>query len=80
MNESNIWKKISWYCNGFFGRDDYYDKIIVYETETAICCKYVDGWNELTVANFEDEREKRWCIHQWGQWKSMYQDRWILSN
>lgn len=81
--ETNVWKIIKWFCNWFFGRDDYEDKVIVYETEKAICCKYLDEewrWCYLTVANFEDEREKNWCIHQWEQWKSMFQDKWYMSN
>lgn len=81
--KSNIWKVIKWYCNWYFGRDDYGDKIIVYENEKSICCMHLDkesyGTN-LTVANFENEREKRWCIHQWEQWKSMFQDKWYMSN
>lgn len=61
---SNIWKVIKWYCNWYFGRDDYDDKVIVYETDTAICCKYLDNDN-LTVTNFKSEEEKNQYIEKW---------------
>ena len=64
LEMSNIWKVIRWFCNWYFGRDDYEDKVIVYETDTAICCKYLDNDN-LTVANFKSEEEKNQYIGKW---------------
>lgn len=66
---SNIGKRIYGFCNGFFGRDDYNDKIIVYETPSAICCIYVDRnlSNYLTVANFDSESEKQEYINEWSK-------------
>lgn len=66
---SNIGKRIYGFCNGFFGRDDYNDKIIVYETPLAICCIYVDRnlSNYLTVANFDSESEKQEYINEWSK-------------
>lgn len=67
----NIGKMIYGFCNGFFGRDDYNTKIIVFETDRAICCRYVDCndynglYGCLTVANFENEEEKNNYIKQW---------------
>lgn len=64
---NNIGKRIYGYCNGFFGRDDYDDKIIVYETEKAICCIYVREYYKgiLTTANFDSKEEKQKYIDEW---------------
>ena len=64
---NNIGKRIYGFCNGFFGRDDYDDKIIVYETPKSICCIYVDDSYKdiLTVATFDSEKEKQEYINQW---------------
>jgi len=68
----NVGRMIYGFCNGFFGRDDYSDKIIVFETECSICCRIVDrdiwrdnGW--LTVANFDSEKEKQEYINEWSK-------------
>ena len=63
----NIGKMIYGFCNGYFGRDDYDTKIIVYETPKAICCTYVDSQYNgiLTTANFKNEKEKQECIDAW---------------
>jgi hypothetical protein len=75
----NIGKILYGYCNGYFGRDDYADKIIVFETTYSICCRYVgdDGlykcgedWKDvpqvemLTVANFRTRDEKQKLIDE----------------
>ena len=64
---NNIGRKIYGFCNGYFGRDDYDDKIIVYETELAICCIYTDDemYGVLTTANFNTEKEKQDYINKW---------------
>lgn len=67
---SNIGKIISGFCNGYFGRDDYGTKVIVFETECSICCRYVnDGlWREkgwMETANFDSAEEKQKCIDRW---------------
>ncbi len=54
----NIWKIIKGYCNWYFGRDDYEDKVIVYETKTSICCRRLKETDYLTVATFDTEEEK----------------------
>ncbi len=65
---SNIGVIIGGYCNGFFGRDDYEEKMIVFETYRSICCIYPKrddfrGW--LSVADFENEEEKNEYIDKW---------------
>lgn len=67
MKMNNIGKRIYGFCNGFFGRDDYDDKIIVYETDKAICCIYIDERYEgiLNVANFATSEEKQKYIDEW---------------
>lgn len=56
--KDNVWKTIKGYCNWYFGRDDYDDKVIVYETETAICCRYLEDKKWLWTAYFKTEQEK----------------------
>ena len=57
FDTDNIWKIIKWYCEWYFGRDDYNNKVIVFETKTSICCKW--EWEDyLTTANFNSEEEK----------------------
>lgn len=66
---SNVGKIIKGYCNGYFGRDDYEDKAIVFETKLGICCRYIDSykdaWDKLTSCNFESEEEKNELILKW---------------
>lgn len=64
---TNVGKIIYGFCNGFFGRDDYDDKIIVFETDKAICCTYVDDRYKgiLVTANFESSKEKQEYINEW---------------
>lgn len=66
----NIGKVIYGFCNGFFGRDDYETKIIVFETKKAIVCKYIDSgfvdMEFLTSANFDSEEDKNKYVEQWG--------------
>jgi len=64
---TNVGKTIYGYCNGFFGRDDYADKIIIAEGENWIVCKYCDDLDsgKVTFADFEDEDEKEKLIATW---------------
>lgn len=64
---NNIGKRIYGFCNGFFGRDDYDDKIIVYETDKAICCIYIDERYSgiLNTATFNSLEEKQQYIDEW---------------
>lgn len=63
----NIGKIIYGFCSGWFGRDDYNDKIIIAEGENWIVCKYVDGIdsNEVTFASFKSKEEKNNKIEEW---------------
>lgn len=60
----NIGTRIYGYCNGYFGRDDYNDKIIIHEGKTWIVCSYLDS-EEVSVANFKNEIDKNGCIKDW---------------
>ena len=64
---SNICKTIYGFCNGFFGRDDYETKIIIYETPISICCIYQNKPDILTVANFDTPEEKQEYINEWSK-------------
>lgn len=80
----NVGKLLYGYCNGYFGRDDYATKIIVFETPLAICCRYIDekelylgdSWSGvdkrdlLTGANFKTIKEKQDCIDEWSSEKA----------
>ena len=69
---SNIGKVIYGFCNGYFGRDDYDTKMIVYETQKSIVCINIsdEKWFKnswLTCANFDSEEEKNKCIKNWSK-------------
>lgn len=49
--------KIYGYCEGYFGRDDYDDKIIILESRKWIVCSYLDN-DRVTCINFDTEKEK----------------------
>ena len=57
---SLIGRRIYGFCDGYFGRDDYEDKIIILEGKTWIVCVYADS-DTVTCANFESEEEKINC-------------------
>ena len=64
---NNIGRVIYGYCNGFFGRDDYETKIIVFETKLGICCRYLNDIEYLTSTNFDSEEEKQKYIDEWSK-------------
>lgn len=65
--------KIYGYCNGYFGRDDYDDKIIILEGRKWIVCSYLDTDNDyVTCVNFDTEEEKIECIKRWMEDKEEY--------
>ena len=49
--------KIYGYCNGYFGRDDYSDKVIILEGKRWIVYSYLDN-DRVTCVNFNTEEEK----------------------
>lgn len=63
----NIGITLYGFCNGFFGRDDYETKVIVYETPTSICCIYESQPDVLTCANFNSQEEKQKYINEWSK-------------
>ena len=61
-----IGTKIYGYCEGYFGRDDYKDKIIILEGKTWIVCAYLDPEvDAVTCVNFDSETEKNMCVKKW---------------
>lgn len=62
----NIGRTIYGYCNGFFGRDDYDEKIIILEGRNWIVCRYVDV-ERVTCANFNTTEEKQQYIDDWAK-------------
>ena len=67
---SNVGKIIYGFCNGFFGRDDYKTKIIVFETRVGICCRYLGEDEYITCTNFDSEEEKQKYIDKWSKQES----------
>ena len=66
MNGTYVGTKIFGYCNGYFGRDDYEDKIIILDGRKWIVCAYLNPYNDrVTCVNFDSEKEKRECIERW---------------
>ena len=64
--QNNLYKVISGYCEGYFGRDDYEDKIIILEGATWIVCRYINK-DVVTCVNFDSEEEKQTCIDNWSR-------------
>ena len=64
---NNVGTKIYGYCNGFFGRDDYDNKIIIFEGRTWIVCAYLGNSDLITCVNFESQEEKQHYIDKWSE-------------
>ena len=64
---NNIGVKIYGFCNGFFGRDDYEDKIIEAEGMDWIVCRYINDEDkqDVSFASFENSDEKNGYIKDW---------------
>ena len=70
---SFVGTKIYGFCNGYFGRDDYDDKIIILEGKKWIVCSYLDTNNDyVTCVNFDTEEEKIESIKRWMEDKEEY--------
>ena len=63
----NVGKVIYGFCNGFFGRDDYENKIIIAEGDNWIVCKYCDDLASyrVTFASFNNADQKQLFINAW---------------
>ena len=59
-----VGRRIYGYCDGYFGRDDYEDKIIILEGKTWIVCVYANS-DVVTCVNFSSEKEKIECVKRW---------------
>ena len=65
---SFVGTKIYGYCDGYFGRDDYSDKVIILEDKKWIVCLYLDTDNDrVTCVNFDTEEEKIEYIKNWSK-------------
>ena len=63
---SFVGTKIYGYCDGYFGRDDYSDKVIILEDKKRIVYSYLDS-DRVTYVNFDTEEEKIKCIKSWSR-------------
>jgi hypothetical protein len=56
---------INGYCNGYFGRDDYYEKICVMVTNRYAVFQYLNGeWKgQAVVLNYDESLEE--LIAEW---------------
>ena len=61
----NIGDRITGFCNGYFGRDDYDDKICVMVCDRYAVFQYLSGeWNGYaTVLNYKKELEN--LVNEW---------------
>jgi hypothetical protein len=59
---NNIWRKIYGYCNGFFWRDSYDEKIIIWEWYDWIV---VQEWESKLFTTFKDTWTKQEKIEEW---------------
>ncbi len=68
-NMTNVGRFIYGYCNGYFGRDDYYDKIIIAEGDKWIVAKRTDPdypfFDTVEAVNFRNAEEKQELIEDW---------------
>ena len=62
MRYFEVGDRIYGFCSGFFGRDDYENKICVYVTDTYAVFEYESDRTKATVLNYVSESEsvKRW--------------------
>ena len=62
--------KLYGYCNGYFGRDSYEEKQIVYAGENYIVCEYNDGWPCIAIFDNKSDKEIEALIEDWKiNWK-----------
>lgn len=53
----NLYKILGGPCAGYFGAEDYSEKVIILEGRTWIVCRYLYR-DEVVCANFHTEKEK----------------------
>ena len=58
--------KIYGYCEGYFGRDDYSDKVVILEGKKWIVCSYLNN-DRVACVNFNTGEEKIECIERWSE-------------
>lgn len=68
----NIGKKIHGFCNGYFGRENYETKTIIFEGSRWIVVVHED--ETIACVNFDSAEEKQRLIDEWNtfRWDSDY--------
>ena len=65
---SFVGTKVYGYCDGYFGRDNYSDKVIILEAQKWIVCLYLYINTEReNCVSFDTEEEKTECIKSWSR-------------
>ena len=64
----NVGDKIHGFCNGYFGRDDYDEKLCIMVTNKYAVFQYLDGEFEgnATVLNYPDRLDEE-TVTEWKQ-------------
>lgn len=53
------------YCNGYFGRESYEDKTVVYAGDNYIVCEYSDSYPCVAIFDKESDEEIEALIDEW---------------
>jgi len=62
----NVGDRITGFCNGYFGRDDYYDKICVMVNDKYAVFQYTEGeWEGHGVVLNYYEKGLENCVNDW---------------
>ena len=69
---NNVWRKIYGYCGGYFGRDNYADKMIIAEGYDWIVCSYSD----FDLWCKKDVEYKCFAFFKYPELKQEYIDDW----
>ena len=54
---NNIWRKTYWYCNWYFGRDDYETKTVIQEWVNWVVT--IDSDDNVSFCKFKSETDKQ---------------------
>lgn len=63
MEMTNIWRKIYGYCDWYFWRDDYTEKIVIQEWTTRIVT--IDNFENISFCKFDTEEDKELKLREW---------------
>ncbi|WP_312286905.1 hypothetical protein [Terrisporobacter sp.] len=65
MLKKYLGKTICGYCNGYFGRDDYDTKKIVFVGKRYIVTENSEGWGNIAYFTKESKKEAEELIELW---------------